>query len=283
MLRNHLADHLTTWKWWYAILALIGFLLGSMIAIFANVSPWMVPVSFLAFAAVPLLLIGLVSRSVPTAADLGLRAWFTVRDVVVILAVYLGSHAIFFLLGLLSGGADTSATARSYFEQFSLDKGLTIALSTLIASAILAPVCEELLYRGMILRPVHDSLARRRSPWVAGTIAIAVSAVAFALPHLGGEAASLATVQYLLTGAAFGLVYVLTGSMTAAMVAHSLQSLTSFAQILILGRGDTEVPLILWIVVFGCPIWTYLTAQLLRLVLPKGSTSGEPVRAAVQR
>lgn len=41
-----------------------------------------------------------------------------------------------------------------------------------MASVILAPVCEELLYRGVVVRPVHDALARRGAgPWTAAAAA----------------------------------------------------------------------------------------------------------------
>ena len=47
------------------------------------------------------------------------------------------------------------------------DLGLTAGMPRRTV-VILAPVCEELLYRGAILRPIHDALIRRgRSALVA--------------------------------------------------------------------------------------------------------------------
>lgn len=80
----------------------------------------------------------------------------------------------------------------------------------------------------------------------------------------------------MITGITFGLVYVLTGSMTAAMVAHSLQSCFSFAQTLYFGRGDADVHPILWILVLGCPLWVYLVARALRAVFPAPATPTTP-------
>lgn len=76
--------------------------------------------------------------------------------------------------------------------------------------------------------------------------------------------------SYLVTGVAFGLVYVLTGSLTAAMVSHSLQSCFAFSQILINGHGNHEVSPILYVIALGCPLWTYLCARGLRAVPPTG-------------
>ena len=46
------------------------------------------------------------------------------------------------------------------------------AVAVVVASVILGPVCEELLYRGVVVRPVHDALARRGAgPWTAAAAA----------------------------------------------------------------------------------------------------------------
>lgn len=79
-----------------------------------------------------------------------------------------------------------------------------------------------------------------------------MSTLFFAIPHLAEDTINVMSIAYLLTGAGLGLVYVLTGSLTAAMLGHSLQSMVAFGQILI----------------FGCPIWVYLGSQLVRVMLP---------------
>lgn len=120
-----------------------------------------------------------------------------------------------------------------------------------------------------MLRPIHDGLIRRgMKAWPAAALGIAVSTIMFAFPHLGGSLVGLQALAYVVTGVAFGLVYVLTGSMTAAMVAHALQSWFSFGQVLIFGRGDAEVSPILWILALGCPLWVYLCALGLRAITP---------------
>ncbi|GAB3701112.1 CPBP family glutamic-type intramembrane protease [Mariniluteicoccus flavus] len=103
--------------------------------------------------------------------------------------------------------------------------------------------------------------------------AILAGAVLFALPHLGDSLTGPEAIAYVITGIAFGLVYVLTGFMTAAMMSHVLQSWYAFGQILVFGRGDASVSPIIWILILGCPLWVYLCARGLHAVFPKGRAS----------
>ena len=215
---NRLTAHVTTWRAWYAVLAMSAFVLSSFAAVAGAA---FTPLSFLLFAALSLLFIAVASRRWPSRLDLGLRRGLTVRDIVV------------------------------------------------VSSVVLAPVCEEILYRGAMLRPLHDSLARRGRAGLGAVIGITVSTLFFAIPHLAEDTINVMSIAYLLTGAGLGLVYVLTGSLTAAMLGHSLQSMVVFGQVLIFGRGDTDVHPLLWILVFGCPIWVYLGSQLVRVMLPR--------------
>ncbi|MDO5653333.1 MAG: CPBP family glutamic-type intramembrane protease, partial [Brachymonas sp.] len=96
-----------------------------------------------------------------------------------------------------------------------------------------------------------------------------VSAIMFAMPHLGDALIGRIPLAYLVTGLAFGLVYVWTGSLTAAMVSHSLQSCYAFASVLLQGRGHVEVSWLAYALVFGCPLWVFLCARGLWAIFPK--------------
>lgn len=97
-----------------------------------------------------------------------------------------------------------------------------------------------------------------------------MSSFAFALPHVEDIFSPVAA-SYLITGAAFGIVYVLTGSLTAAMVSHALQSCFSMAQVLLFGSAGASAPIIHYILVFGCPVFVFFIARLLAQVLPQSS------------
>lgn len=261
---NRLTAHVTTWRAWYAVLAMSAFVLSSFAAVAGAA---FTPLSFLLFAALSLLFIAVASRRWPSRLDLGLRRGLTVRDIVVVLVVFAVTHLSFWLLGMVDGGAPGDQAAR-LFTETGLDGPLLPAVALVVSSVVLAPVCEEILYRGAMLRPLHDSLARRGRAGLGAVIGITVSTLFFAIPHLAEDTINVMSIAYLLTGAGLGLVYVLTGSLTAAMLGHSLQSMVVFGQVLIFGRGDTDVHPLLWILIFGCPIWVYLGSQLVRVMLP---------------
>ncbi|GAB1408228.1 hypothetical protein MASR1M8_21470 [Thermomonas brevis] len=277
-MRRHdaLLPHLTAWKWWYAGLAVLALVVGSNASLllqFAGedaVRLLAAPAAFVGFAALALLLVRLASRRWPMAADLGLSPWLGGRDAAVIAVVFVASHALFWLLGKADPSMQGNDAA-TLFREYGLDRGGIAAVAAIVSAAVLAPVCEELLYRGIILRSLHDDLARRGRIALAACVVVSASAFLFALPHLGDSLLDAKALAYLASGLAFSLVYLLTGSLTAAMVSHSLQSCWAFAQILLFGSGDVEVPPLVYVVVFGCPLWTWLCAVALYRLLRKGA------------
>ncbi|MDO5628681.1 MAG: type II CAAX endopeptidase family protein [Mobilicoccus sp.] len=300
VMQNLLATHLTTWKWWYAIPTSFVLVLASVVTmvsmLFTELEPQtqalltalLVPLQFILYGVLSLGIIALLSRRWPTRGDLGLKAGLTRRDLVIVGIVFVVTHAIFFIIGRLN---PQPGQAEAYFQESNLGGPVLMSFITLFTMVILAPTCEELLYRGAILRPIHDALARRGMATLGAVVGILVSSVAFALPHLGGDLTGWQALAYMVTGVGFGLVYVLTGSMTAAMVAHSLQSCLVMFQILAFGSGDHQVHPILWVLVVGTPIWVFLIARalastgsscratdlLLRRTLPLTAGGGAPI------
>jgi membrane protease YdiL (CAAX protease family) len=97
-----------------------------------------------------------------------------------------------------------------------LDKagGAKLAVFAIVASLV-APVCEELLFRGLLLR----ALRRRMSP----TAAVIVQALAFALAHpmLSPTLGDFAVVPALfMLGAVSGIVAVRKGDISASILMH---------------------------------------------------------------
>ena len=90
--------------------------------------------------------------------------------------------------------------------------------------AVAAPLWEEAIFRGFLLASLASRVPRR---W-----AIVGSAVVFALAHFAPHRAA----ALLLLGLLFGWLYSRTGSLGAAVLAHSLWNLYIFAGLL-LGRG----------------------------------------------
>lgn len=133
-------------------------------------------------------------------------------------ATMLGSSLLVAVLVRLSGSDAVP-------EQLILDEALAGGVRTalaLVAAVLLAPVAEELLFRGLLYR----ALRRRRG--VLG--AIVVSSVAFAVVHLDVAATQpLALVGLTLVGVVMGLAYERTGSLLVPVAAHAAYNGTALA------------------------------------------------------
>jgi membrane protease YdiL (CAAX protease family) len=120
------------------------------------------------------------------AGDFGLRfRWF---DTLIGLGSGLGAHLVGGLIGallvLLVGGASRGNVAAES------ENGIFLVLNGFVAVVLVAPIAEELLFRGLILRSIRNAMLRRQtSPskalraWAAIT-AVAVSSVLFSAVHL---------------------------------------------------------------------------------------------------
>nr|WP_256431122.1 CPBP family intramembrane glutamic endopeptidase [Plantibacter sp. CFBP 8804] len=99
-----------------------------------------------------------------------------------------------------------------------------------LAATVIAPVVEELFFRGLLLRSVRGSLPGR-----AAWIAVVISAALFASLHLvvaSGPSEALVTgVGTFLVGLGTGTAAVLTGRLGPAIVTHIVFN----ASVLVLG------------------------------------------------
>lgn len=160
---------------------------------------------------------------------------------------------------------------------YAIPASLTLLVTSLIpaiAGGFLDPDAPSTKTVMAILIPVQFIAFAAPALSFIALFAIALSALAFALPHLGDSLTGRQAIAYMITGCVFGVVYVLTGSITAAMVSHALPSWVTYARILYFGHGDSTVHPLLWILVLGCPVWVYLVARLLRAVFPDRTATG---------
>ena len=130
-----------------------------------------------------------------------------------------------------------AAAARTEAMGDALDLGLGLP-GTLLVLAVLPAVCEELLFRGTLLR-----LLRTRA---SATAAVATSALWFGLFHL--DLVRLAPTAVL--GALFAVASLRTGSVGPAMVAHGLNN-GAWIGLVALGWVDATADLPLWIDLVG--------------------------------
>ncbi|MDJ0351055.1 CPBP family glutamic-type intramembrane protease [Cryobacterium sp. PH29-G1] len=97
---------------------------------------------------------------------------------------------------------------------------------TLLAPVLLAPVIEEVFFRGLVLRAVHGQTMAHRATWAAAPIAVGVSGLTFALLHLMALSLSNTTTVLvvgsatLVVGLATAWLALATGRIGGAIIAH---------------------------------------------------------------
>jgi len=149
---------------------------------------------------------------------LGLR-WPGLRDLGLTLVLLVPWYVGIVLVATLSavvfnGGRAVPGNSRLVFIQ--RPNGIGLLLLALVVTALAAPICEEIFFRGMLFR-----LLRRRIPlWSA----VLVSAVAFGLAH-ASPAVSLALLpSFMYMGVVLAVIYARTGRLTNSMLLHGLNN-----------------------------------------------------------
>ena len=151
-------------------------------------------------------------------AFLGLRrpTWPDIGLVLLLLVPwYLGIIAVSILSAFLfNGGHVIQGNSRLLFIQ--RPNGTALLLLALLVTAVAAPVCEEIFFRGMLFR-----LLGRRMPVSA---AVVISATAFGLAHASPAVswALLPTFAYM--GIVLGALYARTGVLTNTVMLHGLNN-----------------------------------------------------------
>ena len=155
-------------------------------------------------------------------ADYGLvidRRW--IIDLIAGLLVGLLAVSIPFLVALGAGWAQVAAT---------FDPG-EMALWSGIALYTVAMLCtgfwEELVLRGVFLCNAADGLRRWLSPHRAVAGALSLSALVFALGHLGQTGTSITMLTFILSGIVLGVVYLFSGNLALVIGAHAAFNITN--------------------------------------------------------
>ena len=114
----------------------------------------------------------------------------------------------------LNGGRAVPGNSRLVFVQ--RPNGIGLLLLALLVTAVAAPICEEIFFRGMLFR-----LLRSRIPlWSA----VVVSAIAFGLAHASPAVSPALLPSFIFMGIVLALVYVRTGWLTNTILLHGLNN-----------------------------------------------------------
>ena len=100
-------------------------------------------------------------------------------------------------------------------------------LTDLVAVAVIAPVIEELFFRGVILVSLYTVLRRPFGRAAAGIVAVVASAALFVLLHgVSGGMSADQVVAVGLLGLVCGLLVMLTGRIWGAILVHAVFNAT---------------------------------------------------------
>jgi hypothetical protein len=148
-------------------------------------------------------------------AFLGLR-WPTLRDIGLTIALlipwYLGIIFVSAASALIfNGGRVVPSNSRLIFVQ--RPGGVGLLLLALLVTAVAAPICEEVFFRGMLFR-----LLRTRVPlWAA----VLLSAMAFGLAHASPAVSAALLPTFVYMGIVLAVVYARTGWLTNNILLHA--------------------------------------------------------------
>jgi uncharacterized protein len=147
------------------------------------------------------------------------RRWMV--DLTAGLVVGLLAVSIPFMVAIGAGWAEIVAT---------FDPG-DMALWPGILVYVIAMLCtgfwEELVLRGVFLCNAADGLRRWLSPHRAVVGALTLSALVFALGHLGQTGVSVTMLTFVLSGVVLGIVYLYSGNLALVIGAHAAFNITS--------------------------------------------------------
>ena len=223
------------------------------------------PIQLAAMALVGATALRLVRGRSWSPLDLGLRLPTSVRGWALAAAVGLGFAAIstiaIQLWPALKEATEQAGAHTTFGETTARDLAFVLSLT------VLAPLGEEILYRGLIFRGVHDGMARRGLRRWAMPVAALVSAGLFAVSHTG-EGQQVQMPLILLFGLAVSYVYWRTGSLYAAVLAHSISN-TITAFYLAAGDGGFVSP-VMWAVAAVGPLLALGLLRLLQAALGRG-------------
>lgn len=267
---------ISAFKTWYvlvayliAMLALIGLsFLGDAFGLEGSLGGnWAPCLQFILFV---VLCVGFVwlLQGRPVVSDWGLTLSQPKR-----IALFSLGFAVFFLAvsyGLESVFEPMAEASKKGFLSFGLGSTTAEAIPLVLTMTVLAPIGEEVLYRGLMFRAFRDGLTRymplKQTIWIA----IILSAAAFAFSH-GNIDQKPQLGALALMGVLLAVAYQFTGSLFTTVMMHSVNN----TAVLLLGawmyKDAVNVPVsTLGLIALG-PVLSFLLMCVLKQVLPKAT------------
>lgn len=222
-----------TWKWWTGLLVLaLAFSVPIVLGIFAGIgiavsggdleddmpSGVLIALTFaqdIGFILAPLLMAGWFAAR-PKAEDFGLapprRPWIALA---LLLAIYL-TFVVLSGLWVEALGIDSEDQLP---DELGVDESVINLVLVLFLVTVMAPVAEELLFRGYVYRALRNGTGM----WVAALL----SGVIFGGIHLGSSPVGF-IVPLCILGVGLALLYQWTGSLYAPVALHAFNNSIAF-------------------------------------------------------
>lgn len=259
----------TQMRWWLVIVMFLASLVAMAILPLSPITVhWLGIVKFASFV--------VIASLVPLITMRPVRRWHLglsfEHGSVLRVAVFtvLGVVAMTVVAQVFSATSDEAAESSNVFaKSLGLGDGNKWRdLALILTICVAAPIGEEALFRAGILRALFDGLRRfRKLPTIAaGAIALCVSAALFADSH-GGAGQDAQVIALAVDGVVFGLIYMMSGSIWAPVLAHCLNN-TSAILLLIADGIIAPDQIAIW-AAYAAPVLTIAVMALWRALLPR--------------
>lgn len=175
----------------------------------------------------------------------------------------------------LQSSEEAANSSMKVFESLGFGQGFSNDVWIILTVTVFAPLGEELLFRGLIMRSLYDGLRNLSSsrlqwlssPVLALTIAVLVSSFLFADSH-GGEGQSVQFYALLAMGIIFALSYAISGSFFAPVMAHSLNNTIALMMIISQLPSNT-ISTNLQLIVLSGPVIVFVVLLCIRKIFLK--------------
>lgn len=150
------------------------------------------------------------------------------------LDLLLGALVALILRAVAELAAPTTGSLRPVFGESAADAAATIT-AAVVALVVLAPLVEELFFRGVLQRALQNVLRPALSARIGAGLAIAITTLAFAALHAvpyGAQAPIAVILPPVLVGLGAGVLTAVTCRIAAGVVAHVLFNLVGVVLLL---------------------------------------------------
>lgn len=243
---------------------IIGLFTENVEEIFGQLAPYLTLVQGISMALFCLAVVWIHNRfklykkdfMINSLKPLVLFKWLTIGIVLTYGFNYIGEQ----IFPALKADSDT------VLKNFGFGKNIWTDLATISTIAIIAPISEELAYRGLVLKIMRDGLSRmsifKNKTYIAAIVAILVAAYFFATLHSAEEQKSAIPFLFL-NAVVSGVLYLKSKSFYVPVLVHSLNN---SLVIIIMTTNSSEVSFtspVLYLFAFLCPFVAYFFIRLI--------------------